>query len=767
MKRIAHEVLALIVLALVLPTGIQAQSRPTPSDAGRLSLDMVSVRFDLQPAAGIVDRPLEGSLRLERADGASDSPVVDLPVGGTLVETRLSADSTWRLSVQVAGFWAPSGALHIGSEDKRVSLLLLPTGEIRGKLVRPQSVGQLPDRFYVTIESPRANARSRQVAAGRRVAGGRFVCPVDKDGSWRCELPAELLDLVLRFDGFVPVYRWDVRVVARQVRDLGTIRLESGSSVAGWVVTENGGPVPKGLEARLVPRVACGADTGLTDRIRQGADRHQVGEDGFFQFRGVAPGAYVVLVGAPEYATATLGPFEVREADETLLRQPAVLRPPVDLVLEIDPPEDFQERPWLLSAVRASDDSNGFDRRPLFDGEVSEKGRLVVPGQTPGLFSVTLRDADGNVFWKDSAWRIDTSEDAVRRIEIPRITVQGEVTLGDEPVPAEIWFGGRMGARRIELEADEEGLFEGVLPEAGEWWVEVASKDASLKRSLWVEVIPDEEGTATVSISLPDTEVSGVVLGPDGRPVSRASLSIDHAGGDGGTVTSTAGDDGRFRVRGLPPGELQIVALRSAVPHPASAVVETWIEEGVTVGPIVLRLVETRAVEGMVVSAGAPVAGASVLAMPDGGGFGDTARTDMTGRFALELRSDARFVTIEVAPPRGGLTAVRADISGEAPVVVDTGTDWGTLEVLLPEEPDQDSHPVVRLFQDEIPLSGQILASWLQANGLASRLGEAREMTLPRMAPGAYRVCLGEPGGDPACTAGYLAPGASLELSLR
>ena len=443
----------------------------------------------------------------------------------------------------------------------------------------------------------------------------------------------------------------------------------------------------------------------------------------------VAPGAYLVLVDAPGFATATAGPFGVREADETFLRQPAVLRPPVDLVVEVEPPTDFEGRPWLLSAFRASESTNDFDRRPIFDGAVSKNGRLVLRDQAPGLFEASLRDVDGNVFWEDSAWSVETAQDAVRRIEIPRIVVQGQVTLGNDPLKARIWFGGRMGPRRIAIESDDEGLFEGLLPEEGEWWVEVSSRESAVKHSLWVEVDPDDEGVASVDLSLPDTELSGVVLGPDEQPVPRASLSIDHA--NGSTVTASAGPDGRFRVRSLPPGEIQIVAFSGASPQTASAAVEVWIEEGVETGPIVLRLVEARTVEGMVVAGGAPVAGAAVQAMPEGGGAGASALTDVTGRFTLELRSDARSARFEVAPPRGGLTAVRADLSGEGPLVIDTGTDWGAIRVLLPEELDEQAHPVLRLFQDEVPLSSQTLAGWLRSNGLPSRLGDAEGAHAP------------------------------------
>ncbi len=750
----------LVVLLLLLSAspGHSAQSTATKPIQDATVPGAVAVSFVLAPEGGR-DLASGGLLRLERADGTS-APPLEVQVGEPEVEVRLPPDSTWRLRVQVPGYWAPEGALHIGSEARRVPVKLLPTGELRGKLVRPQSAGVLPDHLSVSLESPRANAHPR------KVGGGRFTCPMANDGSWRCELPADLLDLVVRVEGFVPVYRWDVQVVARKVRDLGAMQLETGSSVAGWAVTEDGKPLPHGIEARLVPSAACGGDTHLAASIRQTADEEKLGEDGFFQFRGVAPGAYVVLVDAPGYATATLGPLEVSQAQETLERRPAVLRIPLDLVVEVDPPRDFQGRPWRLSAFRASEESGDFDRRALYDGNLSKEGQLVLHDQPPGLFLVTLQDADGNVFWRDTAWQVDTSEDAVRRIEIPWITVRGDVTLGEDPLPAKLWFGGRMGSRRIAVESDDEGHYEGILPEPGDWWVEIKSREKAVKAGLWVDVSADEKGVATADLALPDTEISGIVVGPDDRPVSGANLTIDDAGD--GSVTASTGDDGRFLVRGLRPGEVQLVALGGAAPHASSAVVGTTLAEGAETGPIILRLIETRSVEGMVLAGGAPVAGAAVEAIPEGGGTGDTAGTDVTGRFVLDLRADARFADFEVAPPRGGLTAVRVDVSGEGRVVIDTGNDPGTVQLLLPEETAKGAHPLLRLFQNDVQVSGQTLSGWLRSNGMSLGLGdEARELALPRMAPGAYRVCFGEPGGEPPCTSGYLAPGGTLQLSLR
>lgn len=55
--------------------------------------------------------------------------------------------------------------------------------------------------------------------------------------------------------------------------------------------------------------------------------------------------------------------------------------------------------------------------------------------------------------------------------------ILGRVTLGDDPLAATLWFGGRSGVRRIRFDSDEKGRFDGWLPEEGTWPVDLVSEE--------------------------------------------------------------------------------------------------------------------------------------------------------------------------------------------------------------------------------------------------------------------------------------------------
>jgi hypothetical protein len=224
--------------------------------------------------------------------------------------------------------------------------------------------------------------------------------------------------------------------------------------------------------------------------------------------------------------------------------------------------------------------------------------------------------------------------------------------LPGTPPPAEIWFGGRFGARRIGLESDDEGHYRATLPEGGDWWVDLTSREEDVRRSLLVEVVPDSDGTAVVDLHVPDTELYGLVVDAADDPVPSADLSLGDA--LGGSTSAATDSEGQFRIRGLPEGDVSLVATRGGPGSASTPEVTVPIQEGAPTGPVVLRLVESRPVAGIVLLDGAPVPGAQVKAFPESGGLGATARTDVLGRFSFELRADAEFFHVEVAPPAEG-----------------------------------------------------------------------------------------------------------------
>jgi hypothetical protein len=58
-------------------------------------------------------------------------------------------------------------------------------------------------------------------------------------------VPAATFDFVLSAEGFIPQYRWGLKVLAGKTTDLGTVELKRGASVAGWVEVEGDRSTPR------------------------------------------------------------------------------------------------------------------------------------------------------------------------------------------------------------------------------------------------------------------------------------------------------------------------------------------------------------------------------------------------------------------------------------------------------------------------------------------------------------------------------------------
>jgi len=119
--------------------------------------------------------------------------------------------------------------------------------------------------------------------------------------------------------------------------------------------------------------------------------------------------------------------------------------------------------------------------------------------------------------------------------------------------------------------------------------------------------------------------VSGIVLGPDEKPITDAHVEID---GTHTTIVVPADPDGRWHLEDIPAGPHRIAASSSRFLAADPLVVTT---DGVHVkSDVVLHVRPGAEIAGIVVdTAGAPVAGASVY------GSGSSDNTDEHGRFTL------------------------------------------------------------------------------------------------------------------------------------
>lgn len=736
--------LALAILLLTGSAAAQEQPRLAP------------VIIELSQKTG-TPVPIQGAVVLRPPEG---EPVRLPATSAGPLTTRLPAGSTWEVAADLPGFWGPRKTLTVGPPEQETLLVLdiWPMGTVSGMLKVKQKGLPLPKQVLVkTLAVP---AFAKRLPSPK----GALDCPVDEKGAWTCSLPAATFDLVVSAEGFIPHYRWAVEIPAGKTRPLGTLELERGASVAGWAAVE-GGTIDPECVVRLAPMTSGGADPKAALDVERSTVQKSVGKDGFFQLAGLAPGTYALEVRQPGHAPARVAPVRVMPQAETFLQEPLELTRLLELSFEISPALDWLGRPWRAQVTRFETGTGNLNP-VVFDGPAAEDGRIQVPAQTPGRFTIMVQDSLGNRL-AHRELILEDSSSAPERIEVSLITLEGTVRLGQEPLQARLSFGGRPDAVRVELQSDGEGRFHGVLPSEGDWRVDIQSAQPRLRSRARVDVRANRSGKATAEIALPDTRVFGTVVDEQGKPVADAEIIVLSERVE---LPEQADPVGTFEVRGLPEGPAWLAAGQGTR---SSGRTFVSLTEGRAVGPVQLRIEPTKRLQGTVVSPLGPVADARVdviASMPaEGGG---SARTDYGGSFQVEIPEKTQRVVAVVSAPGFALRAF--DAAAGAPLSLAVSEEGGEIEIrLLTEAGDvlrQDLR--VALFQNGLQIPPNVYGQWAHEHGQS--LG-TQSLRIPNVAPGEYRICLvpmrlpleGDPAASGAeCASGLLFRGGTLELRL-
>lgn len=390
--------------------------------------------------------------------------------------------------------------------------------------------------------------------------GARIRCPVADDGRWSCDLPGTLVHIVFWLPGHSPEYRWETPLFGRRQLRMGDQRLIPGASLAGFVAP---GPGFRDLIERCVVHVAK-ADpafwmTGLEDVVAT----VEVARDGFFQAPGLGPGHHWIQVDCADRVAARAGPYTLQRNAEMFPRKrlPLMRSHLLEVsVLPADPPYDSH---WVARLKQIEpEDPAGFWReyRP---GEYSQQRAVVengrvqfhVPGN--GAFSVEITDEAGGRF--GGLDYLEVLNDQTATVELDLVPVVGRLMLDEEPVPGLVFFGGRQTSPELTFRSDNEGWFRGALPGREGWRVDVVAPDYELIQFFHDIDVPADE---PLVLELADTVVQGRVLSAStGQPAERAIVRFESA--DGQLVhQATAGEDGAYSARGVPPGWVRISVRR-------------------------------------------------------------------------------------------------------------------------------------------------------------------------------------------------------------
>ena len=693
------------------------------------------VRFRCQNG----ERCVAKGVLLLRAGGNPSSPPVRIGVTDDVAELpgASSAVKTWAVELLADAAWMPPQT--ITPPSRSVDLNAWRTAALRGRFAPAGPPVDLPRSFRLVIQSP-PGAR-----AGALSAEASIECPAAADGTWSCQVPAIPLDLVVRAKGFVPHYRWDVAVPDTGV-NVGTLKLRRAASLVAWLDRKTVAALNGPARARLL-RMAMPESSPAGQRLAEPVAEATFNTRGAVQLAPAGPGTYTLEIVAAGFAPARLHEIELFAESESVLRQPIRLDEPLTVRLRVTPNRSSDGTRWHIDLRRVDDFTGRLSR--VGGGTADAGGTFEVADQSRGKYRVTVRDAQGN----DMAWReLRVDDETTHTIALALTEVRGIVELAGEPLPAKLLFGGRSGSEKIAAAADESGRFAVTLPRRGRWTVDVESAAANVMAAVDV-VVGDEE----LTIELPDTEVSGWVLDPAGGRAVKAVVTAMTAAG---AVSRKVDAAGAFRLRGIAPGAFTIHAADS-VTEEKSPFRQLVVRAGVPVRHLQLELDRLDVATGTVTSRGIPVPGARIIAYAAGSGsiaMRQTAVSDVDGRFEFSVSGGATELRLIVAAAGRVMQAQRAPVDSR-PIRIDLASLGGALALRVPKGAQRPY-----LTYQGVTLPFNDLMEWARAQNTPPPQDGLTQ--IPRLAPGAYRLCAVVPPQGELCRAGTLAAGGTLQLEL-
>jgi protocatechuate 3,4-dioxygenase beta subunit len=647
--------------------------------------------------------------------GPADSPdhsgpveprriVVSVAPGATLPGRVLA--ETDRLPLAGAHVWVRSRPDLRATTDARGTFTLpldphAPSGTLIVLAAAPghQQEWQLVEAAAeeaVLVLAPQATVSGRVVdAAGEPVAGARLVATsqagwtgrrapaVDRavsatDGGFRLTRldPATVHRLLVEHPRFATAELDLAAPPAGGAREDLEVVLDRGARAFGVVFGADGAPL---AGATAVLRPVRGSDSPFRPRSvgrdEPSAPSADSDADGLFAIEHVVPGRFDLHVTAAGHAPLKVPGVEVPEPPEDGDLGSVSLQSGAEIAGRV---VDSDGKPLAAVEVKATErDMFSWRGDDGVEATTGAGGRFVLRDLAPGTRLDLMLTATGFV--------LETVPGVVAPPERPLVvelthtaTVAGRVVDG---------FGAGIARARVEVKdvaadapritrgptsgvatAGEDGRFvvEGATP--GTMELVAGADEFQTSEPLVLELTPGERREGLRLVLARGGSLAGRVTGPGGEPVADATILAAPTVQAGSPFQlaprhqARSDHEGRYRIGGLPPGEVQVRALH---PDYAGPVREATIGAGEA--RLDLELRRGIEVSGRVVDdAGAPVAGVEVSLVADSWlGFRPPVRSGDDGSFRL---TGVEPGTWRLAATKDGLAQVepelRLDIGG-------------------------------------------------------------------------------------------------------
>lgn len=718
--------------------------------------------------------PATGTLHLIPADG--ESPPIQRTVqvpSDVGVEAKIG--DIFRVRLDVDGWWLPEEILTVGTEPTEATLQPWPTGSLTARVAPPQGESLPRDLTVRFRASPGPEVLPEDLE-------GDVVCPLDDDGALvDCEVPAGTLDVRLRSSGFQTHHRWELRLPQGSTVHLGTMQLQRGSTVVGWV--ESPGAKFRFEEVRVELRPQSAGVSALANPDNEALVLQSATPDrrGYFVLADLDPGLYELTVRHPEFAPSRIAPLRVLPNAETEIES-VTLSPPVELSLRIEPAQHPKRTAWHVKLARESPMA-GHWVEVRSETVSRETGRWTARDLEPGAYALEVSDGRGST-WYDEVVTLN-AESPDLEIRLPILRVAGFVTLAEEPIRSTVYFGGKQAAERVVVDSNGEGRFYVFLPEREAWNIDVRNPEMSLYghfEDVVVEPSPDDE-PAELHLEIPDTRIRGEVVDTDGKTYPGAAVTA-FAGRE---VWDTRAEepDGVFELRGFPPGDVGLEAAYAAggVRY-SSESLDVVVDDGESLEDVQLVLHREKVLQGQVVNPqGRGVPGAQIIGWFEQGARAISSNvprvtTDVNGVFELEIPGAVEGVVLTVLPPGFAVTQQRVAVRDPEPVLISVDVVGGSVVVSGGE--DSEGQPralrssTVFLFGDRLLSPLILLQSWARSHGTSATLSR---FVAPMLEPGTYTACVNPgdlslrttfppPDASGRCATGTLPPYGELTLVL-